>query len=70
MQYFIHDTLKHFNSKCVCVCVFGGGRGMGWGGVFFLEDIWDKVFGLFNCKRKQLNFIDFNNDNIDSITYM
>ena len=50
MQYFRHDTLKQFSSL-----KWGGGGG-GRGGVvciFFLEEICDIVFGLFDTKIKQ-----------------
>ena len=48
MQYFTHDTLKQISSKKWEVV---GEVGVN---IFFLEDICDIVFGLFETKIKQL----------------
>ena len=50
MQYFTHDTLKQFSFKKWEVV---GEVGVN---IFFLEDICDIVFGLFETKIKQLTW--------------
>ena len=54
--YMIHSSNFSFKKcVCVCVCVRGGGMkgGSGWG-AFFLNDMCNIAFGLFDNKLKKL----------------